>query len=211
VSSAREEILASVRAAVGDRAPGPVSRRYRTTGARSHEQRISLFCERVGDYRAEVIRVSTREIAPAVLDTCRARHARRLIIPSGLPPEWRPDAIQLTEDTGLTPAELDGVDGVITGCTIAIAETGTIALAGGAQEGRRAISLVPDLHLCVVREAQIVELVPEAITLLGDLVARQRRPITLISGPSATSDIELTRVEGVHGPRTLIVLVVGAG
>lgn len=211
MNSAREEILARVRAAVGDRASGPVLRRYRTAGTRSHEERISLFCERVGDYRAEVTCVSARGIAPAVLDSCRARQARRLIIPSGLPPEWRPDAVQLIEDTGLTPAELDGVDGVITGCTVAIAETGTIVLAGGGEEGRRAISLVPDLHLCVVREAQIVELVPEAIALLGDLVTRQPRPMTLISGPSATSDIELSRVEGVHGPRTLIVLVVGAG
>ena len=96
---------------------------------------------------------------------------------------------------------------MLTGCTVAIAETGTIALAAGPREGRRALTLVPDLHICVVEESRIVELVPEATAILGELVAAERRPLTLISGPSATSDIELDRVEGVHGPRTLVVLV----
>jgi L-lactate dehydrogenase complex protein LldG len=110
----------------------------------------------------------------------------------------------------LSARALDALDGVITGCTVAIAQTGTIALTGGQHEGRRALSLVPDLHICIVEQRQIVEIVPEAVALLGDLVARERRPITLVSGPSATSDIELSRVEGVHGPRTLVVLVASA-
>ncbi|MGZ4441413.1 MAG: LutC/YkgG family protein, partial [Gaiellaceae bacterium] len=116
--------------------------------------------------------------------------------------------LELVEDTQLDPHSLDELDGVLTGCTVAVAETGTIVLTAAPDEGRRAITLVPDLHLCLVDESQIVELVPEAVARLAGAV-RERRPITLVSGPSATSDIELDRVEGVHGPRTLVVLVVG--
>jgi L-lactate dehydrogenase complex protein LldG len=112
--------------------------------------------------------------------------------------------LELVEDARLAPAELDGLDGVLTGCTSAIAETGTLVLTAGPAEGRRALTLVPDLHVCVVHESQVVELVPEAIAALGD---RRARPLTFISGPSATSDIELSRVEGVHGPRSLCVIV----
>jgi L-lactate dehydrogenase complex protein LldG len=121
---------------------------------------------------------------------------------------WRPEEVDTVEDENLDAHELDALDGVVTGCTVAIAETGTIVLTGGPSEGRRALSLVPDLHVCVVESAQIVELVPEAMAVLEELVVRERRPLTLVSGPSATSDIELSRVEGVHGPRTLVVLIV---
>ena len=204
MSSAREEILARVGKA---RPSEAVVRAYRRHGGRAAAERVALFCERSGEYRAEVRRVD--DVAAAVRDVCRELGAHRLVIPLALPAAWRPPDVELVEDTGLTPRELDALDGVLTGSTLAIAETGTIALTAGPSEGRRALTLVPDLHLCVVEEARIVELVPEAFALLGDLVARERRPVTLVSGPSATSDIELSRVEGVHGPRTLVVLVTG--
>jgi len=164
---------------------------------------VELFADRVADYRAEVQLVTTDGIADAAASLCRTRGAARIAIPPGLPPAWRTSELQLVEDLGLSARELDSFDGVITGCTAAIAETGTIILSCGDSEGRRALSLVPDLHICVVRSDQIVELVPEALAVLDP-----RRPLTFISGPSATSDIELSRVEGVHGPRTLVVLIV---
>jgi len=208
VSAARDAILERIGAAIGD-APPPAaaSRSYRRTGERTPAERVALFCERAGEYRADVRRLRERGVAAAVGDVCRELAARRLAVPAGLPPEWRPDGVELVEDAGMTPRELDAVDGVLTGSTLAIAETGTIALTGGPAEGRRALTLVPDLHVCVVEESRIVELVPEGVALLAELVALERRPVTLVSGPSATSDIELSRVEGVHGPRTLVVLV----
>jgi L-lactate dehydrogenase complex protein LldG len=211
VSTARAEILARVRAAVRAGTPAPVApRSYRRAGTRSRAETVERFCERVADYRAEVQRTAPPRVADVVEAACRARGARRLVVAPGIPTAWRPAGLELVEDAGLAPRELDALDGVLTGCTVAIAETGTIALASGAHDGRRAISLVPDLHVCVVEHDQIVELVPEAIRLLGEHVGSRNRPITFISGPSATSDIELSRVEGVHGPRTLVVIVVAS-
>jgi len=208
VSAAREAILARIAAAVGEaQPPVSVAREYRRAGQLAPAERVALFFERVGEYRADVRRVAADEVAGAVADACRELGARRLAVPVALPAAWRPTEVELVEDTGLTPRELDALDGVLTGSTLAIAETGTIVLTAGPWEGRRALTLVPDLHICVVEEARIVELVPEAIAQLSDLVAHERRPVTLVSGPSATSDIELSRVEGVHGPRTLVVLV----
>ena len=201
--NAREVILERVAASAGE---SPVlTREYRRRGRLAPPERVALFCERVDEYRAEVRRVE--DVAGAVEDVCRAHAVRRLAVPAGLPAEWRPAGVELVEDSGLTPGELDQLDGVLTGSTLAIAETGTIALTAGPREGRRALTLVPDFHVCVVEESRIVELVPEAVAQLGELVARDRRPVTLVSGPSATSDIELSRVEGVHGPRRLVVLV----
>jgi L-lactate dehydrogenase complex protein LldG len=142
-----------------------------------------------------------------ITTVCADRGATRLVVPDGIPSWWHPDGVELVADHGLSARELDMVDGALTGCTVAIAETGTIVLAAGETEGRRALSLVPDLHICVVYEQQIVELLPEALARLAH-DGLEQRPLTFISGPSATSDIELSRVEGVHGPRDLVVLVV---
>lgn len=192
MSAAREEILGRVRAALGEPRPGvAASRAYRRAGGLDARARVDLFAARVADYRAEVRRVEKVELDG------------RLAVPAGLPAEWRPaDAVV---DDGLSLVELDAVEGVVTGCTLAIAETGTIILSGGPEEGRRALTLVPDLHICVIREEQIVQTVPEAF---DGLAAHAARPLTFISGPSATSDIELRRVEGVHGPRRLVVVIV---
>jgi L-lactate dehydrogenase complex protein LldG len=205
VSAAREEILDRVRTALRGAPPAePIARAYRRVGTPAP---VELLAERVGEYRAEVLRLEPSRVRDAIAHTLGTHGAARVGIPPGLPDEWRPDGVDLVEDHGLSPRELDALDGVVTGCTLAIAETGTLVLAGGASEGRRALTLVPDLHVCVVREEQVVELVPEAFDALGPLVLRERRPITLVSGPSATSDIELKRVEGVHGPRRLVVLI----
>jgi L-lactate dehydrogenase complex protein LldG len=170
---------------------------------------VERFAPRVAEYRATVRQVSAHDLPAAVGAALQARGVRRLVVPADLPEAWLPAGIEILRDEQLSAADLDASDGVLTGCAAGIAETGTIILDGGARQGRRAITLVPDYHLCVVEEAQIVALVPEAIALLHD-AAKQGRPITLISGPSATSDIELNRVEGVHGPRTLDVLIVAA-
>ena len=203
MSAAREEILRRVAGAIGGAPePEPIARAYRRTGSAAP---VELFAERVAEYRADVLRVA--DVREAVEASFAARSASRVGVPAGLPAVWRPRGLDVVEDAGFSPRELDALDGVLTGCTLAIAETGTIALTAGPSEGRRALTLVPDLHVCVVREEQIVELVPEAMDRLGELVRRERRPITLVSGPSATSDIELSRVEGVHGPRTLVVVI----
>jgi L-lactate dehydrogenase complex protein LldG len=208
MSDARSEILERIAAAVGaPSADQPAARKYRLAGTLDDEKRVELFCRRVGEYRAEVRRVGEADLPASISSVCGSRHARRLVVPPGLPAAWGGAELELVDDHGLSANDLDAMDGALTGCTAAIAETGTIVLTAGPQEGRRAITLVPDLHVCVVRERQIVELLPEALaTIAADRLERQ--PITFISGPSATSDIELSRVEGVHGPRTLVVLVV---
>ncbi len=212
--AAREEVLARVREALRDipaeERPDdvPVAREYRTRDGTSPEERVARFAERVADYRASVQRVSRAALPAAVGDALGARGAHRVVVPPDLPAEWRPADAELLVDGELANDVLDAADGVLTGCALGIAETGTIVLDGGARQGRRAITLLPDYHLCVVEAEQIVGTVPEAIAAL-DAAAREHRPITFVSGPSATSDIELSRVEGVHGPRTLEVLVVG--
>ncbi len=210
MTTAKAEILARIRA-LNRGTPVPVPRRYSRTGTLDEAARVALFCSRVADYRADVRRVSADEVVAVIGLVCRERGVRRIGVPPGLPAEWRPDSLELLEDRHLTARELDGLGGVITGCTVGVADTGTIVLAGGPIEGRRALTLVPDLHICVIRNEQIVELVPEAIAVLDSLVVQEQRPLTFISGPSATSDIELSRVEGVHGPRTLVALVVKEG
>jgi len=204
VSAARDEILARTREAIGaTTAPDPIVRDYRTVGALDVQARVELLRERLIDYHARVELSTEVELQSVVEEISRGG---RIGVPPGLPGSWRP--ANAIEDHGLDAHELDGLDGVLTGCTVAIAETGTLVLAGGVTEGRRALTLVPDLHICVVRTDQVVETVPEAFASLRGL---ERRPLTFVSGPSATSDIELQRVEGVHGPRTLVVVILRSG
>jgi L-lactate dehydrogenase complex protein LldG len=212
--SAREEILRRIRAAVGDgAAPPPVARDYRTADRPPElapEELLERLVDRLVDYRALVRRSTTALVAATVVAALTERGARRIAVPDGILPaglDRLEPGIELVGDTPpLTPAQLDAVDGVLTGCALAIAETGTIVLDAGPGQGRRALSLVPDYHLVVVTADQVVAGVPQAVARLDPV-----RPLTWISGPSATSDIELNRVEGVHGPRTLEVVLLDAG
>jgi L-lactate dehydrogenase complex protein LldG len=201
---ARAEVLGRIRSALGAAPPVPdVPRDYAPPGARAAN--VDRFSERVADYRAAVHRVEPGALAGALAEACARLGARRVATTLDV----ALDGVELVRDDPPLPvAELDRLDAVLTGCALGVAETGTIALDGGAASGRRALTLVPDVHLCVVEAGQVVATVPDAVARLGD-AARAGRPVTLVSGPSATSDIELDRVEGVHGPRTLEVFVVG--
>jgi L-lactate dehydrogenase complex protein LldG len=211
MSAARDEILGGIRSALrdipADERPEDVAivRGYQRAGARTRAELVEQFTDRLVDYKATVQHVSEAELPDAIAAICAARGVRRLVVPDDLPETWGPAGVALLRDDGLTNRQLDESDGVLSGCALAIAQTGTIVLDSGTAQGRRALTLLPDYHLCIVRAEQIVGLVPEAIERLH---ASARRPITFISGPSATSDIELNRVEGVHGPRTLEVLIV---
>ena len=206
MSDAKTEILGRIRGALGERRDvGEVARAYLHTADLSQTELLEAFAERVTEYRASVSRTTEAELAEKVLEVCRLRKARTLVIPPDLPETWLPQSVQFIRDSELSNAELSAADGVLTGCALAVAQTGTLVLDGGKAQGRRTLTLLPDLHLCVVFARQIVGTVPEAVTALQQVATR---PLTLISGPSATSDIELNRVEGVHGPRTLNVLLV---
>ena len=220
--SAREEILGRVRSALADR---PVSAEPTWVYGRPVDTGdlpvVERFVERVEDYRAVVQRVPVDGVAAAVAAALASYGARRVVVDAALeegdlaldPSAWAEgaDGVEVLVDTPearLSAAELDGVDAVVTASAVGIANTGTIVLDHGPGQGRRALSLVPDVHVCLVTESAIVSDVPEGVARLsGSAVAG--RPLTWISGPSATSDIELNRVEGVHGPRVLHVLVVG--
>jgi L-lactate dehydrogenase complex protein LldG len=212
VDDARADVLQRVRSALGPGVAVPeVPRSYAGAGspAPSGGDIVELFCERCADYRATVRRVSAAELPAAVAAACEERGAKRLVVPPDGPVEL--EGVELVPDEPpLGARALDGLDGVLTGCALAIAETGTIVLDGGARSGRRAITLVPDYHVCVVEAGRIVAAIPDAVAALAEAAA-DGRPVTFVSGPSATSDIELDRVEGVHGPRTLDVFVVEAG
>jgi L-lactate dehydrogenase complex protein LldG len=202
--SARDEILGRIRTALADvPADEPAAARLRPIHPAPGD--VDRFAERAADYRATVVRVETGEVASAVAAACARHDARRLVAPDGLPDGWAPEAVELLVDAPLDRDTVAGADGVLTTCALAIAETGTIILDAGAGQGRRALTLLPDLHICVVPADRIVAGVPDAIARL----AATRAPITFISGPSATSDIELNRVEGVHGPRRLEIIVAG--
>ncbi|MGI8696236.1 MAG: LutC/YkgG family protein [Mycobacteriales bacterium] len=209
--SARTDILARLRLAdvAGPEAPPELPAYRRRTGM-DVGARCALFAERVADYRATVHRVRSDALAETIADVLARQGIRRVAVPADLPAGWLAAAAveRTVDDPPPTPAQLDRLDGAVTGAALAIAETGTIVLDAGAAQGRRLLTLVPDFHLCVVGADQVVGGVPEGMQWLGGS-ARAGRPITLISGPSATSDIELDRVEGVHGPRTLHVVLFG--
>jgi L-lactate dehydrogenase complex protein LldG len=199
--TARDDVLQRIRSAradvVADRA---VERGYRV--ADDSPASLDLFVERLEDYRATVHRVGPGDVAVTVHRLATGR----VVVPAGFPEAWLPGVDVVRDLPSMSPAELDRLDGVVTACALAVAETGTIVLDGGPGQGRRALSLVPDHHVVVVTALQVVATVPQAIARLDP-----RRPQTWISGPSATSDIELERVEGVHGPRRLEVILVSGG
>jgi L-lactate dehydrogenase complex protein LldG len=200
VSEAREQILARIRAA-GVTREVEVPRAYRGPGAAVVTDVVTLFTGRVADYRATVRRCPADEVRDTIDAALSEHDASRVVVPADFPERWRPLAA-VADDPPLSVADLDGVDAVLTTCTVAIASTGTIVLDHGPGQGRRALTLVPDCHLVIVEARQIVAAVPDGVAALDPA-----RPQTWISGPSATSDIELNRVEGVHGPRRLEVIV----
>ncbi len=214
MSTARDDILSRIRGALEDIPSAErsehvaIPRRYNEQESIPHPELVDRFIARVREYKAQVRRVTQDSLAASIASACTARSVRRLLVPADLPPGWAPVAIELVVDRALTYEQLEACDGILTACTLGIAQTGTIVLDSGSGQGRRAATLLPDYHLCVIYDDQIVGLVPEAVARLNDVAHRPDRPITWISGPSATSDIELNRVEGVHGPRTLEVLVV---
>jgi L-lactate dehydrogenase complex protein LldG len=214
VSAAREEILGRIRSALADvpadERPGdvPVAREYVRHGELAGEALIERFADRLRDYDAHVRRVDSGEVAAAVEAACAEMQCRTAVVPPGLRSDWRPSGVRVIVDDDLTAHQLDEIDVAVTGCASAIAETGTLILDGQGDSGRRIITLVPDHHVCVVAAGQIRAIVPEAVAALGPAVRDRGVPVTLVSGPSASSDIELSRVEGVHGPRRLVVVIV---
>ncbi len=211
-NSAREEILARIRSSnppaeddtrliqewMGIRRP------FRRRGTLDPEDRLQMFEDRLRDYDAGVHHASVAELPKVIAAAVQARGKRKMVVPLEFPAAWLPSGIEISRDEQLSYDVLDQSDGVITGCTLAIAFTGTIVLQSGPLEGRRVLTLVPDYHVCIVRADQVVELVPEAMEKLHSLGTR---PITFFSGPSATSDIEMTRIKGVHGPRVLDAII----
>jgi L-lactate dehydrogenase complex protein LldG len=208
--TAREEVLARIRAALGSGAGAAagVPGAHRTGADLDTPALIALLTDRLHDYGTAVRRCGPDGVPAAVRQALAERGARRVVLPAGLdltgPGGAGLDGVTLIADDDLSPAALDAVDGVITTAAVAIAETGTVVLDGGPGQGRRVLTLIPDYHLCIVSTSQIVGIVPEALPRLAP-----DRPLTWISGPSATSDIELDRVQGVHGPRTLEVILAG--
>lgn len=210
----REQILDRVRAALTDvprstpEADVEVTWAYGTPTPM--DDVLATFVERVEDYKATVVRCAADEVGAKVVEALTAYDVTTVVLPEGLDESWRAAVVggglAVVEDSALTSAELNAVEAVVTAAAVGAAESGTIMLDHGPDQGRRALTLVPDVHVCVVRADQVVSDVPEAVARLGGAAA-DGRPITWVSGPSATSDIELSRVEGVHGPRTLHVIL----
>lgn len=205
--NARAEILARIRGALGPEteAETPIAHEYIQTSSFTVEQRLKLFTDRLRDYDSEVHHTTENEVPAAIRTALSARSRQRIVIPPDFPTYLLPPDFTFIVDEELRYPELDTVDGVLTLCTAGIALTGTIILQDAPGQGRRAITLIPDYHICIVRAEQVFSTVPEAIRFLRPTASR---PTTTISGPSATSDIEMTRIKGVHGPRTLEVILV---
>ncbi|SOD98136.1 LutC/YkgG family protein [Blastococcus haudaquaticus] len=205
--TAREDILGRIRTALGPdrRVPAEISRDYRLTDDRSPDDLLDVLTDRLEDYKATVVRCGPADVAPTMaraLRTALGEHAPAdVVVAPGVPAAWRPDGA--VEDDGRPAVDLAAYAAAVAGVSVAIAETGTLVLDGSALSGRRALSLLPDCLVCVVEAHQVVSGVPEGLARLDPTA-----PLTMISGPSATSDIELQRVEGVHGPRTLVVVLV---
>ena len=206
--SAREEVLGRIRTALGSDRPEPaaIPRNYRTTDDRSPDQLLDVLIDRLEDYKATVVRCGPSDVSATVADALRTTLGEPapgdVVVAPGVPADWRPDGA--AEDDGRPAVALADYAATVTGISVAIAETGTLVLDGSPVCGRRALSLLPDCLVCVVTPDQVVGGVPEGLARLDPLA-----PLTMISGPSATSDIELQRVEGVHGPRTLLVVLAG--
>ena len=204
----RESILSRIRSALesADETPALENAKYRTCGVLSAEDKVRLFAERLREYDARVFHSSEARLRGEIAEILLVSGKRRMVVPPEIPAEWMDASVAWVIDRGLPYSEIDRCDGVLTGATAAVAESGSIVLQHGPAEGRRVLTLVPDYHLCVVRETQIVETLPECFTRLQTKAAV---PTTFISGPSATADIEMTRIKGVHGPRFLDVVLVG--
>ena len=209
-SDSRAAILARIRAANATRTFdrqsdwNSIPRNYRTQGTLSPEDRLALFDERIRHYNGTPF-YSTGDIRLDIASILSDRGKQTIVIPQHFPDDWLPSNIRFIRDDNLSKQQLDAVDGVLSTCTHGIALTGTIVLESSGAQGRRAATLIPDYHLCILRKDDIVELVPEAMRRLESV---KHRPLTFVSGPSATVDIEMTRVQGVHGPRTLDILLV---
>lgn len=210
MTDARSEIIERITDGLGekraDRARDydAIARSYRQTALLAEGGRLELFTRRLEDYGVSVYRCETTALIATIAQAVAARSKRRLVAPPALAAQWIVPDLEIVADTELSYTDLDASEGVVTACTIAIALTGTIVLTHGPREGRRALTLIPDYHLCIVDASQVVETVPEAFRFIS---ARRPPLVTTISGPSATADIEMTRVEGVHGPRTLDVVL----
>lgn len=209
---AREVVLGRVRGIVGSGARAErsadyaaIPREYVRAGKMDAEERLQLFAERLRDYDAQVVETDGVSLSGTIAEILRGHGQKKVIAAEGLPEEMLPGGFDFVPERAADESDLNHCDGIVTVCTVAIALTGSIVLTHGSGEGARRLTLLPDRHLCVVRAEQVVETVPEAMERLEGLATR---PLTFISGPSATADIEMTRIRGVHGPRFLDVALV---
>lgn len=208
---ARSLILGRIRDILGERTePADVAyprvpRDYHDAGTLTSDACRDLLVDRLQHYQVGVYRSGPADLPDTIAAALLARDKKRLIVPPDIDRHWLPPGVEFKPDEGLSYSDLDGCEGVLTACSLAIGNTGTIVLRHAAGEGRRALTLIPDYHLCVVLAGQIVQTVPEAMRRLA---AFRPALVTTISGPSATADIEMTRIRGVHGPRTVDVVVV---